>query len=364
MRFATACAVVCSLAACERADSIESPAVPAPAAPVVASAPKPATSTRIEVIPEAPPPAPPPVEEPPPAPDPAPPPAPKSRAVRPASGPLPEPPSVVPSEYRAWLKALPAEQRAQIAVYCRKHRQDFQTTCGGIGPLHIPYPPFPRIRMERDGDGRPRSLFASSEEWHASLSGAQLAYIDRECPGGEDQPSSDLCGDNTPLVIAFEGEAVTFTQGTTFAFSPGARTTTDWPTASTPWLAYDRNRDGTIDTGAELFGSDTPLGERTAVNGFAALRALDENLDGVIDARDSAFGALLLWADRDGDGRGTGTELRAAANLLVSISLDNRLDARCDGRGNCEGERATVTWRDAGGALRTGAIVDLYLPRR
>lgn len=368
MRFATAAAVVCSIAACERADSlpvsttstVETP----PVARVADAAPKPAASTRAQVLPEAVPPAPDPapIEEPPPAPPPTPP---RPRTVRPAIGPLPEPPSVVPSEYRVWLRKLPADQRAQVAQFCRKHRQDFQTTCGGIGPLHIPYPPFPRVRMKRAGDGTPDSLFASAEEWRASLSGAQLAYLDRECPGGEDQPSSDLCGDNTPLVIAFDAEPVTFAAGTRFAFEAGAPTATDWPTAATPWLAYDRDGDGAIDRGAELFGSATVLPDgRTAVNGFAALRALDENLDGVIDAADSAFGTLLLWGDADADGRGAGGELRPAAATLVSISLDNRVEARCDGRGNCEGERATVIWRDGRGVLRTGAVVDLYLPRR
>lgn len=357
MRVAIACAVVCSLAACERADSLDStPPVPAS---VPAPPPRPAASARAELRTEAVTPAPP-LETPPPPP----PTVPKARTVRPATGPLPEPPSVVPSEYRVWLKALPAEQRAQIAVFCKKHRQDFQPTCGGIGPLHIPYPPFPRARVKGADDPR-QSLFASSEEWRASLSGAQIAYIDRECPGGEDQPSSDLCGDNTPLVIAFDAEPVSFAAGATFAFHPGAPSATDWPSASTPWLAYDRNHDGAIDSGAELFGSDTVLPDgRTAVNGFAALRALDDNLDGVIDARDAAFDALLLWGDADADGRGARDELRPARTTLVSISLDNHVEARCDARGNCEGERATIAWRDDRGALHAGAIVDLYLPRR
>jgi len=50
--------------------------------------------------------------------------------------------------------------------------------------------------------------------------------------------------------------------------------------------------------------------------------------------------------------------------VIVAISLADRSQPRCDARGNCEGERASITWRDARGALRTGAIVDVYLPRR
>jgi hypothetical protein len=345
-----------ALAACERAEPTtesRTTAVVAPAPAPKPQPPKPAISTSIE-----------PVQIAPAEPEPAPAPRPKP-TVRPATGPLPVPGTVVPAEYRVWLRGLSKPEQQQIASYCRKHRQDFQESCGGIGPLHIPYPPFPRARMKRADDGRPSSLFASSEEWSASLTGAQRSYIDRECPGGEDQPSSDLCGDNTPLVVAFDGQPVQFTSGGAFAFQPGHTVATDWPTATTPWIALDRNGNGSIDAGTELFGTDTVLpGGANAVNGFVALAALDANGDGMIDARDPMFSALVLWTDSDGDQRSAPGELTLLASRIVSISLAASLDARCDARGNCEGERAVLTWRDGSGAQRTGAVVDVYLPRR
>jgi hypothetical protein len=173
-------------------------------------------------------------------------------------------------------------------------------------------------------------------------------------------------GTGTPLVVAFAGEPVTFTQGGgAFAFSAGVRTPSDWPTATTPWIALDRDGDGAITSGAELFGSSTVLPDgRTARNGFEALAALDANHDGVIDARDPMFASLLLWSDRDGNRTSSPDELVPLASRVVSISLDDRVVVRCDGRNNCERERAQLRWRDDAGAMHDGAVIDIYLPAR
>lgn len=359
------------LAACERDPRSSSPP-PEPPARIVAPAPVAPEPVRREAREEAP------VVPAPVTPPPVAPPRPPRRAPRPAisanvvapevgdrsvrRGPdgLPLPPSVEPAVYAAWLRDRPATEKKRIAAFCSRHRQDFQEACGGIGPLHIPYPPLIRARRNTR-----ESLFASLEEWTASLSPAQQRYLERECPGGEDQGSSDLCGDNTPLVVSFDERPIEFVAGTRFAFQAGAPTTTDWPTAETPWIAFDRDGDGVIDRGAELFGSDTVLpGGRSAPNGFVALAAFDDNHDGVIDAADPQFAHLVLWADRDADGRSTAGELAPVSATIVSISLASTVEKRCDERENCEGERSTLTWRDARGALHTGRVVDVYLPRR
>ena len=292
--------------------------------------------------------------------------APPPRAPRPAIEPrrdgLPNPPTDEPVAYAAWFAKLPRATQRKINSVCRAAPRSYQYLCGGIGHLHIPYPPFPRAHVRRASDP---PIYWSYEAWDKNLSGAQKRYIERMCPGGEEQPSSDLCGDNTPLVVAFDDEPIRFTAGGSFAFAPGVPSATDWPAASTPWIVLDRDGNGAIDSGAELFGSNTrlPSGE-TATNGFIALAALDGNHDGVIDATDPAFASLQLWADHDGDQRSTRDELRPLGDSIVSISLAARMDARCDARDNCEGERASITWRDADGSLRTGSVVDVYLPRR
>jgi hypothetical protein len=268
------------------------------------------------------------------------------------------PPSVYPKKYLPWYESLCDDEREKVDNFCKQHELDFQVICGGIGVEHIPYPPYPRARVVGDeSDGVPPGVivvYHSLEAWSRSLSPAQKAYEAAHCPMDESRPSSDLCGDNTPLVIAFANQPVEFV----------ADGTDDWPTAITPWLALDRDGNGTIDGEQELFGSSTVLADGyRATNGFIALAELDANHDGHIDAADPAFGKLQLWADADRDRRGTAGELTAASTSLVSISLENHVDLRCDTRGNCEGERATIEWRDQDG-MHKGAVVDVYLPRR
>jgi hypothetical protein len=60
----------------------------------------------------------------------------------------------------------------------------------------------------------------------------------------------------------------------------GVLTKTGWAGKDDALLVWDRNSNGKIDTGAELFGDFTPLPNGTlAPNGFAALAALDSNGD-------------------------------------------------------------------------------------
>lgn len=81
----------------------------------------------------------------------------------------------------------------------------------------------------------------------------------------------------------------------------GVLTKTGWAGKDDALLVWDRNANGTIDTGAELFGDFTVLPNGTlAPNGFAALAALDANGDGIIDASDPAFAELALARHQSG----------------------------------------------------------------
>lgn len=169
---------------------------------------------------------------------------------------------------------------------------------------------------------------------------------------------------NTPLVLNFDGAPLRFEAAAAASFDisgVGQCLSTDWPTL--PWLALDRDRDGAIDSGRELFGSGTVLRSgRRASHGFEALAEHDLNRDGKIDRADPVFAELVLWSDGDRDRRGELSELVPVAQAeLVAIHLDVAVRAECDDRGNCGRERARFEFKDVAGQLRSGEVVDVYL---
>lgn len=171
---------------------------------------------------------------------------------------------------------------------------------------------------------------------------------------------------NTPLVLDF-GDGISFAPATANAFDlshDGSCQSTDWPSA--PWLALDRDGDGTIRGGHELFGNATPMASGGfAAQGFAALAELDSNRDGKITAADRDFDKLVLWQDLDDDRVGALGELQPlSSSSLVSIDLGFTRRASCDAAGNCGLERASFEFRGPGGRIATGEVVDVHLPCR
>jgi hypothetical protein len=85
------------------------------------------------------------------------------------------------------------------------------------------------------------------------------------------------------------------------------------------FLAMDRNGNGTIDDGSELFGDHTIP---AVGNGFAALlriRGRDEH--GTVNRDDSLFDKLLLWYDRNHNGISERDELVPVFDKLEAIGL-------------------------------------------
>jgi len=102
-----------------------------------------------------------------------------------------------------------------------------------------------------------------------------------------------------PLVINFSGTAAELTN-TKFSFdldADGSNDQVSFVTSGNGFLALDRNNDGIINNGGELFGPETG-------NGFLELAAYDEDSSGWIDENDSVFDKLRIWT-KDGDGNDT-----------------------------------------------------------
>ncbi|TLX21489.1 hypothetical protein [Thermomonas fusca] len=100
-----------------------------------------------------------------------------------------------------------------------------------------------------------------------------------------------------PLVINFNGGAAQLAQ-TTFKFdldADGAADATRFVAPGSGFIALDRNGDGRINDGRELFGA-------LSGNGFADLAQHDDDGNGWIDQNDAVFDRLLVWT-RDGDGK-------------------------------------------------------------
>jgi hypothetical protein len=118
-----------------------------------------------------------------------------------------------------------------------------------------------------------------------------------------------------PLVLNFNGTAAQLSDQH-FAFDLNGNGTLDnlaLLTGGSGYLAIDRNNNGRIDSGRELFGPATN-------SGFGELSALDSDHNGWIDENDPAFKALRIWTP---DAQGNGRLQTLAQSGVGAIALSN-----------------------------------------
>lgn len=177
-----------------------------------------------------------------------------------------------------------------------------------------------------------RDMEASSPDWGPSLLDLELgisplvptpfAQAAAVAPARRDPLTLDLDGDGLETTGIDPTNPIHFDHD-----GDGVKTATGWVRPDDGLLVLDRNGNGTIDTGAELFGDATPLyAGGLAADGFAALAQEDTNGDGRVDALDARFAQLRLWQDANQDGISQAAELKTLAAAGIAALLVARTE--------------------------------------
>ena len=164
----------------------------------------------------------------------------------------------------------------------------------------------------------------------AVVSGQGLIKDDDKDPNDDEPEKYD------PLVIDLNNDGI---KGTNLDYkinfdldNNGFKEATSSIDNNDAFIAIDKNNNGTIDNGSELFGNKSISNNAyaytnpNAKNGFESLKELDSNNDDIIDEKDKEFTNLLLWQDKNSNGISETDELIklsdkaefANLNLLVA----------------------------------------------
>ncbi|EEE9947816.1 hypothetical protein DJ252_23050, partial [Salmonella enterica subsp. enterica serovar Uzaramo] len=166
-----------------------------------------------------------------------------------------------------------------------------------------------------------------------------------------------------PIIIDLNGDGVkTISKSAGLVFDHDGNLfaeNTGWVSPEDGLLVLDRNHDGKIGSGNELFGSNTILNNgQKAQNGYEALREYDENHDGMIDKNDSIWSQLKVWQDKNSNASVDDGELLSMEQLKIAgVKLNYQNINNTDREGNAHLQRGDVIYEDG----HTGITEDIGL---
>ena len=168
-------------------------------------------------------------------------------------------------------------------------------------------------------------------------------------------PNDDKPETYDPLVIDLNNDGI---KGTNLDYkinfdldNNGFKEATSWIDNNDAFIAIDKNNNGTIDNGSELFGNKSISNNAyaytnpNAKNGFEALSEFDSNNDDIIDEKDKKFTNLLLWQDKNGNAITDETELIKLSDKVSSINL-NYTNTDINNNSNTIRQTSTATLND------------------
>jgi hypothetical protein len=132
---------------------------------------------------------------------------------------------------------------------------------------------------------------------------------------------------------------------------------TGWVDKNDGLLVLDKNHNGIIDNGNELFGNNTQLANgQTATDGFTALADIDSNHDGKIDSLDAQFNNLRIWQDANSNGITDAGELLTLTQAGIKSLNVNYNNTASNNNGNTDQQQGQFTKTDG----TTGQMNDIW----